>query len=341
MKKKKMDRFAGVLGSILVLTGLAFLAVCVEPVSAASKNIVLKAVAYTAIERKGAVGDIVYGIYIDTVNKRAKGELEIKYLGAGEVIPGRQQMEACRNGVVDMVYMPGAYYQSMVPHGAALGISQLTPWEERESGFYDLIVEEHKKRAGVIPLGRTEYGVRFHIFSNKKIEKMADFKGLKFRSNAAYDPFFKKFGVVTVELPSKEIYTAMERGLVVGFSMPVFISDRWQLHEVSKYRINPGFWNTPTMHFINQKKFESLPVHLQNLLLETAKEIELKEITPLLNDFLAKEDKRQLDAGMEFLEIPPDEVQQYLEVTNGAKWQVLNRLLPEDEVDKIRKMITK
>ena len=39
MEKGIMDRFAGVLGSILVLTALVILAVCVQPVSAASKKI--------------------------------------------------------------------------------------------------------------------------------------------------------------------------------------------------------------------------------------------------------------------------------------------------------------
>ena len=57
-------------------------------------------------------------------------------------------------------------------------------------------VEIHKKKVGAIPLCRADYGVPFHLFTNKEIKDIKDLSGLKFRSNANYVSFLKKLGIV-------------------------------------------------------------------------------------------------------------------------------------------------
>ena len=55
------------------------------------------------------------------VAAKAPGQLEIKYLGGPEVIPNSEQVEALRNGLVDMVFTTSGYYVSVLPNDAGTG----------------------------------------------------------------------------------------------------------------------------------------------------------------------------------------------------------------------------
>jgi TRAP-type C4-dicarboxylate transport system substrate-binding protein len=63
----------------------------------------------------------------ENVAKEYPGQLEIKYTGGPEVIPNREQVEALRNGLVDMVFTTDGYYVSAVPEVNALSLTQIKP----------------------------------------------------------------------------------------------------------------------------------------------------------------------------------------------------------------------
>ena len=190
-----------------------------------------------------------------------------------------------------------------------------------------------------MPLGILLCQHGFYLFSNVKVEKIEDFKGLKFRSNAFYEPFQKKLGIVRVSIPGSEMYTAMERGLVQGFPYPRFIT-RLSMQEVTKYRINHPWWNGDSnWHYINQKTYESLPEEWQKILMDAAKEVEQK-IQEVKATFDLKEDKAQLDAGMKFIKLTPPDDKRLLEIIQEATWETLSEEAP-DAVPTLKKMLAK
>jgi len=96
----------------------------------------------------GNVGQKGFHMVIDMINRGVKGELEIKVVGGPESIPARQQPEAVRTGAVDMAWVPCSWYRSVVPEAAIMNLSQLEPWDERKTGWYDYVVEKYAK-AGI------------------------------------------------------------------------------------------------------------------------------------------------------------------------------------------------
>ena len=52
-------------------------------------------------------------VWVDMINKELAGKVKINYIGGPEVIPGLQQVEAVRKGVIDIAFNPTAYYQNI------------------------------------------------------------------------------------------------------------------------------------------------------------------------------------------------------------------------------------
>jgi len=294
------------------------------PASAAPK--VLKAVGYRVMDTT-QLSMVAYKIFIDKFNERAKGEIRINYLGGPEVIPPGEQMNALSKGVVQLLVTPG-YHTSIVPEVDAILLSDITPLQQREVGFNDVMAEIHKKRLGVLPLGRVDHGVPFHLFTNEKVQKLDDFAGLKFRSNANYDPFFKKLGIISVAMPMGDIYTALQRGLVVGFPLPIFIS-KLRLQEVVKYVVDHGWWRGGAVYlYINLKTWDNLPENIRNMMTEVAMEME-REVIHIAEKLVSEERKRLADAGMTFIKLTPPDGERLVEIASDVKWEQIVRKSPE------------
>ena len=85
-------------------------------------------------------------VWVDMINKELAGKLKINYIGGPEVMPGLQQVEGVRKGVLDIAFNPTAYYQNLLPEGGAFILSKYSPTEERKpDGFYDFVVKRHEK----------------------------------------------------------------------------------------------------------------------------------------------------------------------------------------------------
>ena len=98
-------------------------------VPASAKPITIKAVTFlpTNLATVAKFAD-----YVNVINKRAKGELTIKWLGGPEIIKGKSQPDAVSTGAIDMVVMPLNFYADMVPETQSFFLSHYSPAEERQ-----------------------------------------------------------------------------------------------------------------------------------------------------------------------------------------------------------------
>ncbi len=62
--------------------------------------------------------------YVDAVNERGAGVVQIKVKGGPEAIKMFEQPKAVRDGVVDMVHTPGSFYGAEVPEIDAMVASK-------------------------------------------------------------------------------------------------------------------------------------------------------------------------------------------------------------------------
>ena len=102
----------------------------------------------------------------------------------------------------------------------------------------------------------------------KEIKSLADLKGLKMRIPGFAGEIFTKLGVSTVNIPSGELYTSLERGTIdalewVGPGMDL----KMGFQKIAPYYYSG--WHEPgteLQFLINQEIFEKLPSDLQSIL---------------------------------------------------------------------------
>jgi TRAP-type transport system periplasmic protein len=304
---------------------------------AAAQTRVLKAISYVPMSKTDP-SMVLMQMFMDKVNERARGAVRIDFLGATEVIPANDQMGALTKGIIDFLNTP-TYHKDAVCEVRASELSEISPAEERANGFFDLIVEAHKKKLKTIPLMRLVQNAPFYIFTNVKVQKLQDFKGLKFRSNVSYDEFFQRLGIVRVAMPATEVYTAMERNMISGYALPKYIT-RYALQETTKYRVDHPWWFGGSQYlYINQKTFESLPADIQKIINTTALEVE-KQIPAVQYPLDEAEDKAQLAAKMQFIKLTPPDDKKLVETAHQVIWDIIFKEIP-DVAPKLKKLTTK
>ena len=194
------------------------LAFSAKSVTAAEKKpIVLKVVSFLPkAERTN------HGMWelIKRVNERSKGELTIKWVGGPESIPGYDQFDAVKGGAVDMAHTTPNYY-SRVVGCTKYNNYAVSPMVMREYGIYDIQQEAHMTQGKVVLLCDLCNGTELSLFSNVRIDSLEDFKGRTFRASPAVLPLYKALGISAVTMPMGEVYIAVERGVIEGYTFPV------------------------------------------------------------------------------------------------------------------------
>ena len=302
-----------------------------------AQQIILKAV--TAFPKPHLNNDPV-PLFIEDVNKRAAGRLKIEWLGGPEVSASFDQIHAIKAGTIDMnLYYPWAYMKSLMPEAEAQGLSELAAWEERKSGLFELWSEIFEKRLNAKYLGRMHSNVTFNVFCNRRIEKVADLKGLKIRVMPLYIPFMKALGASPVTMAPTDIYTAMERGVVDGFMWPRVGMISWSLQEVTKFMILPGVFQMEPATMINMDRWKKIPKDLQDLLLEVIQEYEYIG-TARNYMILEKEEAVRAKAGMKIIDLPPGEAEKFYKTAYDYTWEEVLKTAKENG-PKLRKAMSK
>jgi TRAP-type C4-dicarboxylate transport system substrate-binding protein len=281
--------------------------------------------------------------FIDMIQKDADqkypGQLVIDYKGAGEVIPTQQQVEALRSGMVDMILTAASYYTSIMPEMDVMSLTTMTPSEERKAGVDAYLEKLHNAKANAHYLARLGSGDLFHIFLTKPVQKIDDFKGMKIRVSPTHVPFIKALGAEPVVTPPSEIYTAMERAVVVGYIQPVASIRTMGLLPVTKYMLRPGFYQPIVVVLVNLDFWNKLPDHLKKLLTENMEKAEDMAMVNIGNKLKGELDEFK-KAGVGFIQLPPADATKFSKMADDAMMEVVLKKVPE-EGKKLFELVTK
>ncbi len=266
--------------------------------------------------------------WIEKVQKRANGELKIEYLGGPEVIPSFEQYEAAIKGIVDIYIGPSDYAVPIMPESLAPVAVKLSPMELRETGFYSLLGEIFQKH-GLYFLGNVKSPAGFQLYTNVMVKTPEDLSGLKMRMSPVYKPFAAALGIKYVSLPSGEVYTALERGLVDGFAWTVssrVLDSNWP--EVCKYYIDHRFGDSDLVMLVSLDTWNKIPKKLQNLMEQTMVELE-KEWHPVWAENQDKTLKLYKKSGMQPISFSSADAARYVELYYSATWKHIIQKSPK------------
>lgn len=252
--------------------------------------------------------------------------IEIDYRGAGDVMSPFVMGEAVSSGAIDMASLPPAYYAEQFPLATALHLPRLEPADQRSVGLHDWLADKYRSEFGIEYLGYVTGGVPFQLYVNEPLTT-ADLSGLNVRVVQTYAAMVEELGGTPITLPGSEIYTAMERGVVDGFgwaSVGVTFNG-WQ--EVTKYEIEPGFYQVLLSVIMNQNVFDGLEPVTQQALIDTMIETELEIVGLYAELATAEQAERQAD-GMTVIRLNNAEAERLVETAYEQGWADAERLSP-------------
>ena len=217
------------------IAGLAaVLAASVQPASA--QEVTLRAVSSFA---EGTEFSKNFERFIEKVNADGKGVIKINYIGGPRAVPPFEVGNAVRTRVVDIANVTGAFYTNLMPEADGFKLNGKPMSEQRKNGTWEYINQLHNQKLNSQYLARQFHNVPFHIYLNKKIDKI-DFSGLKIRVTPVYRDIVQALGGTPITTAPGEVYTALERGVVDGYGWPVtgIFDLGWE--KVTKFRMEPG-----------------------------------------------------------------------------------------------------
>jgi TRAP-type C4-dicarboxylate transport system substrate-binding protein len=269
--------------------------------------------------------------FVDKVNAAGAGVIQIDVRGGPEAIGMFQQPDAVRDGIVDMVYTPGSFYGGALPEKDAMVASNLTAVDTRMNGGTELIDQIHQEKMGLKYLGWFDSGVCYNLWTRNEptfdAEGNLEVEGLKLRGNAVYNAFFTNYlGAQVIDLPTGEVYSALQRGVVdaTGWTQIGLIDLKW--NEFLNYRIEPCFFSTDLGVIVNLEKWNSLSDQAKQVLQDVAIQHEKDSVEALRGK--RDEDFAALDAaGMKVVTLEGEAKANYLAAAREKTWERMRAVM--------------
>lgn len=302
---------------------LVVLSLCIPAQAAIAEEATLRAVSSFA---EGTQFSRNFERFIEKVNTDGKGIVKINYIGGPRAIPPFEVGNAVRTGVVDMANVTSAFYTNLMPEADASKLFDKPMSEQRKDGTWDDFNKLLNGKVNAYYLARQYHNVPFHIYLNKKIDKL-DFTGLKIRVTPVYKDMVEALGGTAITTAPGEVYTALERGVVDGYGWPITGIFDLGWDKVTKYRLDPGFYRVEVGVIVNLDKWKSLNDAQRKVLTDAALWLEnLDSENPAA---IKAEIERQAKAGIEPIDFGPAESKRFIDTANEAAWKAIIKAAPE------------
>ena len=302
---------------------LASLAALLTASAAPAQEITLRAVSSFA---EGTEFSKHFERFIDKVNADGKGVVKINYIGGPRAVPPFEVGNAVRTRVVDIANVTGAFYTNLMPEADGFKLNGKPMSEQRKNGTWEYINQLHNQKLNSQYLARQFHNVPFHIYLNKKIDKI-DFSGLKVRVTPVYRDVVEAFGGTPITTAPGEVYTALERGVVDGYGWPVtgIFDLGWE--KVTKFRMEPAFYSVEVNVLVNQDAWKGLNDAQRKVLNDAALWLEGLDSEKVAEIKVQRE--RQAAAGIQALDFGAAASKAFLDRAYEVAWQSVIKRAPE------------
>ena len=244
----------------------------------------------------------------------SEGRVAIQVLPTGAVVQYNETLDAVASGLLTGHMTDPSYFAGRDPAFGLIG-NMVGAWSDpremiaflEEGGGYE-IYRELSELYGLHLIGATSTGLEA-LVSTVPIRSVDDLKGVKIRApEGMVNDVFAAAGATPVNLPSSEVYSSLDKGVIDAADYTVFSSNHAiGLHEFARYPLYPGFHSMPMLEVaMNLELWRSLPEDLQACVTEETRafgETFIDELRAL--DEAAVADARE--QGIEVIDWPEEE----------------------------------
>jgi len=219
-------------------------------------------------------------MYADEVNKRAAGKLRIDLFPAGQLFGIREQLGAVTSGAVEMGGIVGVV--SFPPINKNYNVVSFTglfdSYGQQRAFFNDdpagqAVWADITKKSNSVMLMYDPVGPVM-TFSTEKLDGVGSMAGLKARALiGAERPMWEALGANTVSMPTREVYSGLQTGMINTINSPPGSIRAFSWWEFLTHGQKPYQYYADAYIMANASWFSGLPEDLQQLLLDVGAEI--------------------------------------------------------------------
>jgi len=258
------------------------------------------------------------------------GKTTIRVYPGGELGKGPvKQYDRVIDGVADIVYALPGYTASQFKKSLLVELPGIVPGDTNITGkMWDNIDHLEKEFTRTKLLGLWSARPGSLLMANKKIESMADLKGLKIRvPSKNTGRVAEAWGATAVSMPITQVYQSMETGVVDGALVDTSVLGSFKLGEVTKY-VTQGMIgsNSLFMLIMNRDSWEGLDADTQaQLEAMTGKEMSLGGNETMTNAAV-KSEKAWVDAGGEIVTLSSEAAAEFDEASAALAEKLIAEL---------------
>jgi TRAP-type mannitol/chloroaromatic compound transport system substrate-binding protein len=269
--------------------------------------------------------------WLPRLKEMTGGELQIELTPVGSVVPYNETMDAIGQGILQGDITATVYFSGRSKAFALLG--DLIAGYERpdqigmfcyHGGGQELLQETFDTYAdGNVKVVGCGAIARESFTSKVPIRGIEDLKGVKVRSpEGLAATVFERAGASPVALPSSEVYTSLDKGVIDASDFSSYTMDESiGLHEIAKFPIYPGIHSMPVIQFtVNKAAWESLTPAQQTILDVWYRAMidDLAMINELTDRELVARDKSDASAGVEVIDWAKEDRDQLRQIAAEA-----------------------
>lgn len=272
--------------------------------------------------------------FAQALEEKTGGELTAQIFPAMQLGGAEENVDQVRSGILFGTWVGAAYLSRTVPELEAISLPFAYP--NREAAFAVIdgavgeLLEERLAEKGFVPLGWMELGTRNVTNSVRPIETVEDFAGLKIRlqPNETHLATFRAIGANPVAMGIKEVYSALQQGVLDGQENPYSIILTRRFNEVQEHLSDTAHFFDFIPVVASKRAFEGLSEEHRQAVLEAMDEaVAWQRATAAEEDEAAK--AALIDGGMTFTPIPDDTRAKLRELTAPVVDELKERIGPE------------
>lgn len=215
---------------------------------------------------------VAMNMFRDDLAKVSGGAFVVDVFPAMQLGGAQENVQNVRAGTLQMIWVGMAFLSRTAPELEAISLP--FQFDSRQQAFKVVdgpvgqLLDAKLGDKGLVSLGFLELGGRHITNSKRPIKSLQDLKGLKIRMqpNETHLATFRALGANAVAMDIKELYSAMQQGVVDGQENPFSVINASRYFEVQKYVSNTGHFFDFINVVANRKAFDALPAAQQKML---------------------------------------------------------------------------